>query len=50
MNSDECTKEVQRVLGSISMAEFKPRVLRESRQTEIDFVDGVLTSSVRRLI
>ena len=39
MNSDECTKEVQHVFDSISVAEFDTRVLRESTQTDIDFVD-----------
>ena len=39
MNSDECTKEVQRLFDSINVEEFDPRLLRESRQTEIDFMD-----------
>ena len=39
MNSDECTKEVQRVFNSIGVAEFDPRLLRELRQTEIDLMD-----------
>ena len=39
MNSAECTQEVQRVFDSLGMAEFDPKLLRESRQTEIDFVD-----------
>ena len=39
MYSDECTKTAQRVLGRIVVAEFDPRLLREPRQTEIDFMD-----------
>ena len=39
MNSDECTKEVQRLLDSNGVAEFDPRLLRESRQTASDFMD-----------
>ena len=39
MNSDEYTKEVQYVFDSISVAEFEPRLLRESRQTDVNFMD-----------
>ena len=38
MNSDEHTKEFQSVFDSMSVVELDPRLLRESRQTEIDFV------------
>ena len=39
MKSDENTKQFQNVVGRISAVEFDPRSLRESRQTEIDFVN-----------
>ena len=35
MNSDECTKEFQRVFDSIDVAEFGEKLLREPRQTAI---------------
>ena len=38
MYSDECTKTAQRVLGRIIVAEFDPRLLRESRQTAVGCV------------
>ena len=39
VNSDEYTKEVQYVFDSISAAEFDPWLLREPRQTEINFMN-----------
>ena len=47
MNSDEYTKEVQYVFGSISATEFDPRLQRESRQTEIDFISQLDVSRKR---
>ena len=39
MKPDEYTNEAQYVVGRISAVEFDLRLLRESRQTEIDFVN-----------
>ena len=39
MNSDKYAKEFQNVFNSISVMEFDPRLLRDSRQSEIDFVN-----------
>ena len=38
MKPDEYTHEAQHVVCRISAVAFDPRLLRESRQTEIDFV------------
>ena len=42
MNPDEYTNEVQYVVGRISAVELDPRLLRELRQTEIDFVSQLV--------
>ena len=39
MMSDKYAKEFQNVFNSISVMELDPRLLRDSRQTEIDFVN-----------
>ena len=39
MKLDEYTTKVQTVVGRISAVEFDARLLRESRQTEFNFVD-----------
>ena len=39
MNSDKYAKEFQNVFNSISVMELDPRLLRDSRQTVIDFVN-----------
>ena len=39
MKPDDYTNEVQCVVCRISAVEFDPRLLRESRQTEIDVVN-----------
>ena len=41
INSDEYAKEFQNVFNSVSVVEFDPRLLRESRQVEIDFCESV---------